>query len=164
MQVVVHQEQQPQQPSPQGFNARVNGALRKPGKLASQSLGSINESYKQKKQLASQSVTNLNDGLQRRQKMASRSVSNLQDRGNQYMAHTVALCDLISSKLDQIITSIDDEVFSGNEQELGRLYYYFFCFFLISMQLTNHVADVFGSHIRAPSGAASKLPGCVKGQ
>ncbi|KAF4538784.1 Lipase class 3 [Lasiodiplodia theobromae] len=118
MQVVVHQEQQPQQPSPQGFNARVNGALRKPGKLASQSLGSINESYKQKKQLASQSVTNLNDGLQRRQKMASRSVSNLQDRGNQYMAHTVALCDLISSKLDQIITSIDDEVFSGNEQEL----------------------------------------------
>ncbi|KAL0263107.1 hypothetical protein SLS55_002083 [Diplodia seriata] len=100
------------------FNARVNGALRRPGQLATQSLGSINESYKLKKLQASRSVTNLNDGLQRRQQMASRSVSNLHDRGNQYVAHTVALCDLISSKLDQVITSIDDEVFSGEEREL----------------------------------------------
>lgn len=109
------------QPAQQGFNARVNGVLRKPTKMASQSLSNINDSYKQKKLQASQSVNNLNDGLQRRHKMASHSVSNLHDRTNQYMAHTVALCDLISSKLDQIITSIDDEVFSGNEQELGTL-------------------------------------------
>lgn len=108
----------PMQPAQQGFNARVNGVLRKPTKMASQSLSNINDSYKQKKLQASQSVNNLNDGLQRRHKMASHSVSNLHDRTNQYMAHTVALCDLISSKLDQIITSIDDEVFSGNEQEL----------------------------------------------
>ncbi|KAL1635212.1 hypothetical protein SLS58_010382 [Diplodia intermedia] len=115
----------PVPPPPQGstsgttsFNARVNGALRRPGQLATQSLGSINESYKLKKLQASRSVTNLNDGLQRRQQMASRSVSNLHDRGNQYVAHTVALCDLISSKLDQVITSIDDEVFSGEEREL----------------------------------------------
>lgn len=34
-----------------------------------------------------------------------------------------ALCDLISSKLDAIITSIDGESFSGDERELGnRLY------------------------------------------
>ncbi|EKG11086.1 Lipase class 3 [Macrophomina phaseolina MS6] len=106
------------QPERQGFNERVNGVLRMPTKMASQSLSNINDSYRQKKLQASQSVTNLNDGLQRRHKMASQSVSNLHDRTNQYMAHTVALCDLVSSKLDQIITSIDDEVFSGNEQEL----------------------------------------------
>ncbi|EOD46896.1 putative lipase class 3 protein [Neofusicoccum parvum UCRNP2] len=106
------------QPEQQGFNARVNGALRKPSKMASQSLSNINDSYQQRKKLASKSVTNLGDGLQRRQKMASQSVSDLSGRTGQYMAHTVALCDLISSRLDQIITSIDDEVFSGNEQEL----------------------------------------------
>ena len=33
--------------------------------------------------------------------------------------HRISLCDLISSKLDAIITSIDGEVFSGDERELG---------------------------------------------
>ena len=33
--------------------------------------------------------------------------------------HRISLCDLISSKLDAVITSIDGEVFSGDERELG---------------------------------------------
>lgn len=37
-----------------------------------------------------------------------------------------ALCDLISSKFDAIITSIDGESFSGDERELGNR----FCFLL----------------------------------
>jgi hypothetical protein len=31
-----------------------------------------------------------------------------------------ALCDQISSKLNEIITSIDGEMFSGEEKDLGR--------------------------------------------
>ena len=34
--------------------------------------------------------------------------------------HRISLCDLISSKLDAVITSIDGEVFSGDERELGQ--------------------------------------------
>lgn len=35
------------------------------------------------------------------------------------LRHRRSLCDLISSKLDAVITSIDGEVFSGDERELG---------------------------------------------
>ena len=33
--------------------------------------------------------------------------------------HRISLCDLISSKLDAVLTSIDGEVFSGDARELG---------------------------------------------
>ena len=33
--------------------------------------------------------------------------------------HRISLCDLISNRLDAVITSIDGEVFSGDERELG---------------------------------------------
>lgn len=38
------------------------------------------------------------------------------------LRHRISLCDLISSKLDAVITSIDGEVFSGDERELGTWY------------------------------------------
>ena len=40
-------------------------------------------------------------------------------QGAQYITQGVALCDMISSKLDAVITSIDGERFSGDERELA---------------------------------------------
>lgn len=55
---------------------------------------------------------------------AAASVNNLHDglhqRTTEYMNQGAALCDIISSRLNAIITSIDGEVFSGNENELGK--------------------------------------------
>lgn len=134
------------QPEQQGFNARINGALRKPSLMASHSLTNLNDSYKEKrKKLASKSATNLNNAMQRQNHKASQSVCDLQGRT---VAHTVALCDLISSKLDQVITSMDDEVFSGNEQELG-----------MSMDQPTRTIHVltFSSNLRTPYRTPSKL-------
>ncbi|KAK8253294.1 Alpha/Beta hydrolase protein [Phyllosticta capitalensis] len=86
----------------------------------------LNQAYKQKKNAASQSITNLNQGLKQKQHWATTSVTNLGEnityqcctKTNEYICHTLALCDLISSKLDSVINSIDDEVFSGNHDEL----------------------------------------------
>lgn len=36
-----------------------------------------------------------------------------------YLNQGAALCDLLSSKLNSVITSIDGGVFSGDERELG---------------------------------------------
>lgn len=38
----------------------------------------------------------------------------------EYLNRGVALCDLISTKLDSVITLIDGERFSGDERELGK--------------------------------------------
>ena len=43
------------------------------------------------------------------------------DRGSDLLSRGTAVCDLISSKFDAVITSIDGEVFSGDERELGIL-------------------------------------------
>lgn len=37
-----------------------------------------------------------------------------------YLNQGAALCDLLSSKLNSVITSIDGGVFSGGEQEMGK--------------------------------------------
>lgn len=42
-----------------------------------------------------------------------------QRRGSDYPTQDAAICDLISSKFDAVITSIDGEIFSGDEKELG---------------------------------------------
>ncbi|KAK8238644.1 Alpha/Beta hydrolase protein [Phyllosticta capitalensis] len=98
----------------------------KPSRFGSQSISNLNQAYKQKKNAASQSITNLNQGLKQKQHWATTSVTNLGEnityqcctKTNEYICHTLALCDLISSKLDSVINSIDDEVFSGNHDEL----------------------------------------------
>ena len=47
-------------------------------------------------------------------------IDNLQNRGEDYVnQRTGGLCDLISCKFDNVITSIDGGVFSGDERELG---------------------------------------------
>jgi hypothetical protein len=55
---------------------------------------------------------------------ASVSFTNLQDtlhsKSTCYLNQGAALCDLISSKFDAVITSIDSELFSGDETELGK--------------------------------------------
>lgn len=43
----------------------------------------------------------------------------LYSQGAQYITQGVALCDMISSKLDAVITLIDGERFSGDERELA---------------------------------------------
>jgi hypothetical protein len=45
-------------------------------------------------------------------------VAPLYTQGAQYVSQGVALCDMISSKLDAVITLIDEERFSGDEREL----------------------------------------------
>jgi hypothetical protein len=74
---------------------------------------------------ASKSHCNLRETLSAQ---AGKSVTQLRSKTSQYLDanrkscaalnHGAALCDVISSKLDAIITSIDDENFSGNEQDL----------------------------------------------
>lgn len=50
---------------------------------------------------------------------AGRSVSNLiSKKSTQALNQGAALCDRISSKLDAVLTSIDEECFSGQEQDL----------------------------------------------
>jgi hypothetical protein len=46
-------------------------------------------------------------------------VPQLYTQGTQYLNQGVALCDLISSKFDAVITLIDGERFSGDERELA---------------------------------------------
>ncbi|KAK8194556.1 uncharacterized protein BKA78DRAFT_293251 [Phyllosticta capitalensis] len=102
------------------------GLTHKPSRFGSQSISNLNQAYKQKKNAASQSITNLNQGLKQKQHWATTSVTNLGEnityqcctKTNEYICHTLTLCDLISSKLDSVINSIDDEVFSGNHDEL----------------------------------------------
>jgi hypothetical protein len=50
---------------------------------------------------------------------ASASVGNLHSKSTVYLNQGAALCDLISSKFDAVITSIDGEIFSGDEKELS---------------------------------------------
>ena len=42
-----------------------------------------------------------------------------QRRGTDHPTRDAAICNLISSKFDAVITSIDGEIFSGDEKELG---------------------------------------------
>ncbi|KAF2803632.1 alpha/beta-hydrolase [Mytilinidion resinicola] len=55
---------------------------------------------------------------------ASTSVNNLQgnlhSKSTVYLNQGAALCDLISSRFDAVITSIDGEIFSGDEKELSK--------------------------------------------
>jgi len=55
---------------------------------------------------------------------ASASVSNLNDTWNQmsaqYLNQGAALCDRLSSKLDTVITCMDEERFSGDEKDLSE--------------------------------------------
>ncbi|KAK7530150.1 Alpha/Beta hydrolase protein [Phyllosticta citribraziliensis] len=103
------------------------GLEKKPSRrFGSQSISNLNQAYKQKKNAATQSVANLNQGLKQKQNWATSSVTNLGEsityqccsKTNEYICHTLALCDLISSKLDSVINSIDEEVFSGNHDEM----------------------------------------------
>jgi len=48
-------------------------------------------------------------------------VTPLYMQGTQYLNQSAALCDLISSKFDAVITLIDGERFSGDERELAVL-------------------------------------------
>ncbi|KAL2064148.1 hypothetical protein VTL71DRAFT_4642 [Oculimacula yallundae] len=54
-------------------------------------------------------------------KFIQSGVSPLYVQGTQYLNQSAALCDLISSKFDHIITLIDGEQFSGDEKELTVL-------------------------------------------
>jgi len=45
-------------------------------------------------------------------------MSEWQRQGTQYLNQGAALYDVISSKFDRVLTSIDSETFSGNEDEL----------------------------------------------
>jgi hypothetical protein len=51
-------------------------------------------------------------------KYFNNGVPPLYSQGTQYISQGVALCDMISSKLDAVITLIDGERFSGDEREL----------------------------------------------
>ena len=46
----------------------------------------------------------------------------LQHKGVELLNHKTPICDLISSKFNAVITSIDGEIFSGDEKELGTRY------------------------------------------
>ena len=50
------------------------------------------------------------------------SAAQLQQKTNAYLNQGVALCDLIASKLDSIVTLIDGDLFSGEEKDLGRFF------------------------------------------
>lgn len=50
----------------------------------------------------------------------SASAAQLQQKTNACLNQGAALCDLIASKLDAIVTSIDGDLFSGEEKDLGR--------------------------------------------
>lgn len=52
-------------------------------------------------------------------KIIQNGVSPLYMQGTQYLNQSAALCDLITSKFDNIITLIDGEQFSGDERELA---------------------------------------------
>ena len=47
------------------------------------------------------------------------SADHLQQKTSAYFKEGAALCDLIASKLDAIVTSIDGDLFSGEEKDLG---------------------------------------------
>ena len=47
------------------------------------------------------------------------SAAQLQQKTNAYLNQGAVLCDLIASKLDAIVTSIDGDLFSGEESDLG---------------------------------------------
>jgi hypothetical protein len=68
------------------------------------------------------SVTNLLSGDVPKDCPAARFIQNgvspLYLQGTQYLNQGAALCDLISTKFDTIITQIDGERFSGDEREL----------------------------------------------
>ena len=53
-------------------------------------------------------------------------------RGTDFLAHKTPVCDLISSKFNAVITSIDGEIFSGDEKELGMLSLLFSIMALVS--------------------------------
>jgi hypothetical protein len=89
------------------------------------SLNRIDQAFRQ----ASQSVNNLQDTLTGRGCTSTADLlhhpahtleqsSNLISRTTAAMNSGAALCDIISSKLDAVITSMDGEEFSGNEQDL----------------------------------------------
>ncbi len=63
-------------------------------------------------------ATDVSDGGTR---IIQNGVSPLYMQGTQYLNQGAALCDLISSKFDNIITLIDGENFSGDESELAVL-------------------------------------------
>ena len=46
-------------------------------------------------------------------------INDLQHKGVELLNHKTPICDLISSKFNAVITSIDGEIFSGDEKELG---------------------------------------------
>ena len=46
-------------------------------------------------------------------------LNDLQHKGVDLLNHKTPICDLISSKFNAVITSIDGEIFSGDEKELG---------------------------------------------
>lgn len=54
-------------------------------------------------------------------KIIQNGVSPMYIQRTQYLNQSAALCDLISSKFDNIITLIDGEQFSGDERELTVL-------------------------------------------
>jgi len=67
------------------------------------------------------SVTNLlaNDIHDSGTRFIHNEVTPLYLQGTQYLTQGAALCDLISSKLNNVITLIDGERFSGDERELA---------------------------------------------
>ena len=48
------------------------------------------------------------------------SAAQLQQKTSACLNQGAALCDLITSKLDAIVTSIDGDLFSGEEKDMGR--------------------------------------------
>ncbi len=69
------------------------------------------------------SSTNLAAVLQPASAMLSAAVghSHSCQKTADYLNQGAALCDLIASKLNAVITSIDSELFSGEERDLGEL-------------------------------------------
>ena len=70
--------------------------------------------------LKSQSMSNLPLILSGDLGTVTKSASEWHCKSTDYLNRGAALCDLISSKFDSILTSIDGEKFSGDERELGE--------------------------------------------
>lgn len=72
-----------------------------------------------------QSCNDLTEVIRRPIEATLNGLEHWHQRGSDYLhlgtGHSSGVCDLISSKFNAVLTSIDGEAFSGDERELGRL-------------------------------------------
>ncbi|KAJ4363670.1 hypothetical protein N0V83_009966 [Neocucurbitaria cava] len=85
--------------------------------------GLLKEQWNRLDKMATKSYTNLRDGtVQSVTKMTTNYIERpthaVATKSMQTLCKGAALCDIISTKFDAVMTSIDDERFSGKEQDL----------------------------------------------